>query len=472
MDLFRQKTAPIREKRVQAISAYFGNAKTLLDEFDEENVNQRVRTFSQDTFSDILYALKLINTIQDIGVVVHGPAGCAAGRLYFDLVYDDSVKWAVTNLDERDSILGSDVKLAKTIRDLHKNYHPKAIFVVTTPVVAINNDDVESVVEDLKEELGIPVIPVYSDGFRSKIGVTGYDVVTQSLVKHFLPKHHSGILTDSVNLLSFSENKQDVDELKRLLHKLGLEVNSFPGFSSVTDINKTVRAKISVSIAPDEAGYAGELLEEKYGSKYIQGPVPVGIKNTSQWLTLIAAATGVSELANQLIISETQTSISELEGKIFKGEKVFINLKPSYAFAVMELAKETGLQVIGIKVPYIDSHHLTDLRKINSDYPELPILVGDGQVFEETNLLRKIKPDLYIGGQFDNITAGKLGIPAINAHSFPILGFAGVKNFIQIAHRKLSNPSFSRYIAESESQSYTENWLQKKTNWFIKQEVK
>jgi len=64
----------------------------------------------------------------------------------------------------------------------------KSLFVVTTPVVAINNDDVEAVVDELHEEYNIPVVPVYSDGFRSKTGITGYDVALHAMLKNLLPR--------------------------------------------------------------------------------------------------------------------------------------------------------------------------------------------------------------------------------------------------------------------------------------------
>ena len=66
MSLLRQKAPLIREKRLNAIAAYYGKAETLLQEnASEDQFLQRVRTYSQDAPSDILYALSIIATIKD-----------------------------------------------------------------------------------------------------------------------------------------------------------------------------------------------------------------------------------------------------------------------------------------------------------------------------------------------------------------------------------------------------------------------
>ncbi|MDR1765674.1 MAG: hypothetical protein LBR77_06240, partial [Lachnospiraceae bacterium] len=72
----RGKTPAIREKRLNAIGAYFGTVGGALHELYDGRLAQRVRTFSQDKDSDILYALQAIGTIRGAGIVIHGPRGC------------------------------------------------------------------------------------------------------------------------------------------------------------------------------------------------------------------------------------------------------------------------------------------------------------------------------------------------------------------------------------------------------------
>ena len=474
MDFYKHKTSQIREKRLGTISAYYGNAETILNEINSGNINQRIRTFSQDIFSDIQYAVQLLSTIRDIAIVVHGPAGCSLARFNFDLSYDDSVKVAVTNLNERDSIMGSEVKLKDAIKQVYSNYSPKLIFIVTTPVVAINNDDVDSVADEFKADNNINVIPLYTDGFRSKTGISGYDAALHAIIKNLLPKKLNSTITKGnfINLLSISENINDIKELIRLLNSIGLPVNILPRFSSIENFTKSPDALVSVTINPDESNYLGGAISEKYGIPLLQPPLPLGIKKTSEWINQIAKVFNLEEAAGKVIIEEVSLLEKFLENHKYTGKKIFINLPPAYAFEIIEFLEDLGFETVAVKVPYLDKTHIHYLEKFASEKSELPILVGEGQSFEDVNAILKTKPDLYICLSADSDNAIKEGVPVIDIGSIPVLGYKGVYNLIENIERKLTNLSFVSYLSDSKSNVYADSWLQKKPNWYIKQEVK
>lgn len=472
MSLLRQKASPIREKRLNAISAYAGKVETLLQEnVQEGQFLQRVRTFSQDIPSDIQYALNVIATIQDSAIVIHGATGCGVGRLSLDLIDRNNGKWAVTNLNERDSIMGSDVKLREAIIQVYKLHTPKIIFVISTPVVAINNDDIESVVDEMKKELGIVIVPVYSDGFRSKIGTTGYDLVSHSIVKWILSTKKDAV-ADHVNLLTVSEKEEDLKEVNRLLHELGLQTNIFPRYASLENIRQAENAKFSISINPDEADYPGKVFENRFEIPYVQSVLPVGVANTSQWITDIAIATGHKLEAHDLLNREKEKLTALLKKRDIAKRKVFISLSPAYAIAVYSLLEELGFEVVGIKFSYIDVLHLDFIEKIKAKRPDFALLVGEGQLFEEENVIRKIKPELYIGSAGDFAVAIRNGIPVVDIENIPVIGFNGVINLVEKIRKTLANTSFTQLLAQNETKSYTKEWINKSTNWFIKLEVK
>jgi Nitrogenase molybdenum-iron protein, alpha and beta chains len=472
MDVLRAKLTAIREKRLHAISAFYGKPETLLSEQTEENqFAQRVRTFSQDAPGDILYALNVISTIRDAAIVVHGAAGCAVARLVNTLTESDDVKWAVTNLNERDSIMGSDAKLRAAVIQINKLHQPKIIFIVSTPVVAINNDDIESVVEELKDELGIAIVPIYSDGFRSKIGTTGYDLVSHSIIKQLLPPQQPEKL-GFVNLLSVSEQAEEVKELHWLLNEIGIKTNVFPRYTALSNIRNARKASFSVAINPDEANYPGKALESRFQIPYIQSALPIGIANTAKWLTEIAIATGRKPEARELIAKEKARLLESLGKNRPVRKKVFVNLPPAQAIAITGLLEELGFDYVGLKLAYIDEQHIDFLNRLQEEKPDLQLLIGDGQLFEEENVIRKLEPDLYIGNGGDFAVAIRNGIPVVNLENLSILGFSGVLNFSEKVRKTLTNNSFSRLLSHIENKTYTKEWLKKSTNWFIKQEVK
>jgi len=473
MAILKSRTAQIREKRLQATGAFYGSLLSLVNEIKSGDLPQRIRTFSQDTASDLLYALKLLNTFKNAAIVIHGPKGCAAAQTYFNAMNDGEIKWAVTNLNERDSIMGSDRKLRDTILNVFKSFEPEIIFVITTPVVAINNDDVESVVEELQEQLNIKIIPIYTDAFKSKIGITGYDLAVHGLLKSLLPEEETDNLQqDFINLISIAESQDDLTELLRILSALKIAVNIFPKYASVRNVIHSKHAKFSIAVNHDEAFYTGDVLQSGFKVPYHAVPIPVGISQTEEWINEISSSIGVE--VNDFIAKEISSVKDFIENKKsrFFQKKIFISHSPSYAFALLEILTELGFQVVGLKVPYIDIHHTEKLAALIEKYGELSIIVGEGQLFEEINLLKKNKPDIYLGHTINSLAIAGIGISVVDVQYVSLMGFKGIYHLVAKLEKVINNNSFQKFLSQNKPETYLDNWLKKSANWHIKLEVK
>lgn len=475
----RQRTAPQREKRLGTLSAWYGSISSLLREASEGELVQRIRTFAQETPSDLILGLELLATLRGVAIVVHGPAGCAAG---LHQSQNPDLHWAVTRINERDSILGGDTKLRATIRQLYADHQPNAILIVSSPVVIINNDDIDSVVEELREELGIPLIPVFTDGFRSKVAATGYDVVSHALLKELLA-HPATTPTTAppsaqssnphVTLLSVQESGAAIASLQALLAELDIASQPFPRYFDLHDGERITSARLSVTLDGGTADYAGQILQEQLGQPYLNPPAPIGIAATRQWLTAIAEPLGRQAAAAALIQQQEQQLASALQAATqVRGRKVFIHLAAGPALSLWHLAQEIGLEVVGIKVPFLDNSQLPALHEIARSQENLPILVGHGQAFEEIALLKSARPDLYISHGIDALPAARLGIATLPLDQLNIQGFAGVSTLLQHIERRLNHAHLQRFLAEGENEPYSHGWLKKSAYWYIKQEVR
>jgi nitrogenase molybdenum-iron protein alpha/beta subunit len=466
--LLRQRTAPIREKRSRAISAFCGSIDALRQEAEQGAPAQRVRTFSQDHPSDLQRALELLCSIKGLALVVHGPAGCAAT---LHGVSTDT-PWTVTAIDQRDSIMGGDSKLRRALKELYVSHKPRVIAIVATPVVAINNDDIESVTAELREELGIPIVPVFSDGFRSKIASTGHDVVVHAILKHLLPQRPRNLGTH-INLLSASAGSEDLRGLQQLLAETGIQSLVFPRGSSLDELERVACARLSVGLDGDDSDYAGLALQDRHGVPWLDIAPPVGNANTSHWLKAVAAATGHSAQAALVAACHAhrlQNSIEALSA--FKGARVFVNLPAPQAIAFADLLVELGLVLVGLKFTSYAGVNDEALSQLASHLPELPLLVGEGQAFEEVNLLRRLRPNLYIGRGVGSTHALRLGIPTLDLQRIPLHGYLGAERVAYEIARCLSNPALARFLGEGAENHYSASWLARSTHWYVKQEVK
>jgi nitrogenase molybdenum-cofactor synthesis protein NifE len=469
MSNIHQRSAPSREKRTGAIAAYSGTVAALWSESSGAGLAQRVRTFAQDQSSDLQRAFSLLRTIRGLGVVVHGPAGCAAALQAGE---GFAAPWAVSGIDERDSIMGGDRRLRAAILALAAAHRLSAIAVVTSPVVAINNDDIDSVRLELAEELGIPVIPVLTDGFRTKVAAGGYDTAVHALFKH-LPAPAQPASEERVSLLAIAESAEDVAHLRSLLAEAGVTATALPRYGHIDEIGRAGQARLAVSVDPDESNYAGEALRSLYGVDYLELPVPIGVAATGNWLNAVGGAMARGNQADAVDrLHRERLAVERLHLTPPAGARVFVHLPARPAFAVIDLLTDLGLAIAGLGLTTVSASHNQSLQRLAEQAPDLAVLVGEGQAFEEVNLVRRLRPDLIVTRGQAAVHLLRLGIPVLDLQRVPFFGYQGVVRVADAIARRLANPSLARFLGEGEEARYTESWLGKSTHWFIKHEVK
>lgn len=457
-----------RERRLDAVSAYLGDVESLAREFSAGSVNQRIRTFAQSTPDDLILALHTLASIPEAVTVVHGPLGCGAAALHQRL--RGGGRYAVTGLDERDTIMGGDVGLRRAVLDLHRRYSPQVVFLVATPTVAINNDDMEAVADELREELAIAVIPVYTSGFASKIAANGYDTVVHALFRQ-IDTDEVEVKGEFVNLLALGEEEADRLEGERLLAALGLVVNTLPEGAPLANFAQARSAQLSIPLDPAAAHYLGDLFATHFQVVVLAPPRPIGLGATGDWLAAIGAAVGREAAAATLQAQEAATVALLLAAAPLQGKDVYISLPAATAFGVRRLVEELGGRVIGLSVEHLDQSHNSTLAALAAENPEAQLHVAHGQAFEEVNILQRSKPDLYIGSGGPLLHVARLGIPVISLAGHGILGYRGIATFARLAERALTNRSFIAALAGGES-PYREAWSRRSAHWHIKQEVK
>jgi nitrogenase molybdenum-iron protein alpha/beta subunit len=467
MSQLRAKAPRSREKRLDTLGAWLGTVSLASKEYAGDEIAQRIRTFAQSNNDDLLYALRILAGICDSVTIIHGPRGCAAAGLYH-LTAGCNTHWVVTDLDERDTIMGADGKLRKTLVALYHRYHPSVVFIVGNPVIAINNDDIQSVVEELHEELELPIVPVYVTGFSSQNAVSGYDTALHSLLKYLSGKH---AVTQKNETLSVAEHPRDREEAQGLLEQLGIKLNLFPDNSTIDAFSSAIAARASIPLSPDSPEYLGVILRDKYGVPLIDAPRPVGVEGTGRWLHAIASVLGIQQAAEELHRRKTAELHQQLGDFSLEGITVYISLSSANAFSFIDLIEELGGKVAGITITHLDRLSIRHLDALSARTPSLQIHVSDGQAFEEVSILRKLSPALYLGDSTHLGQVARTGIPVVSIESLGIVGYGGVVRLVQRIKNALANNSYGLALAHVQS-PYQDAWFRRSHNWHIKQEVK
>ena len=163
-----------RENRIGSITGYLGSLHDLASQSECGTLKGCSRCFSQSSTCLSSCALGQLSAIRDVAIIHHGPAGCsvaAAGSYYLDKVMakkrgvtNDTV-YVGTDMNENDTIFGSTEQLKKIVLEVNKRYSPKAIFVTSSCATGIIGEDIDSVVDEIKDQVNVPIVAVHCEGF-------------------------------------------------------------------------------------------------------------------------------------------------------------------------------------------------------------------------------------------------------------------------------------------------------------------
>ena len=459
-----ERNAPTRERRSGALSAFHGTLGGLKALMSGET-RQTLRTMTQCAPDDIVYATRALAGIEGAAVIVHGGAGCAASALF---AADASGSIFSTNLDEKDSILGGDKKLREAISRAAAQ-GASAVFVLGTPVTAINNDDVNSVISEFEDSAGIRVIYANTDGFKSKTPVTGYDTASHCLLSGLVEgswSEHSPGERDFINLITMSESPADVLSILGVLEDMGIFVNVLPRYSSIDSVKRASRAAASAALNGGEGEYLAGGLEESFGVRVVRTDSPIGIEATEHFVRAVADALGIGRDAERYIVTRRGAADAAVLKAPLGGCGVFLNMDLEAAASFAALVRELGGEVTGIAVPYVDEFNKRLLDKFQDD--KMPFIVANGQPFEIANALSKTKSDFCVVPRGIAASVLPIGTALIEWGREPCFGWDGILAFSSLIDR-LKN---SRGIQSFRGGIYKKTWLSKSGNWHIKTEVR
>ena len=187
-------TVENREMRLGSIISWDGKASELIElsRYEERAMKQRgcgkngggcrlcelEMPFNQQSMCANSIASCQAGNLRDCVLIQHSPVGCAARNPEYNLAFRNgldgrgikprNINTVTTNLLENDMVFGASAKLRKAVRETYKRYKPKAIFLSMSCSTAIIGEDISSVAAEMEDEIGIPVVPLHCEGFRSK----------------------------------------------------------------------------------------------------------------------------------------------------------------------------------------------------------------------------------------------------------------------------------------------------------------
>jgi nitrogenase molybdenum-iron protein alpha chain len=475
------RSVDIRESRLHTILSYQGDAAGLNKNGKAGNLEIGKFCFGQCGNCQEGCATGEVYAILDAALVQHAPVGCYA-TISASCISEKSTararrkgefhnKALCTNLTEEDTIYGAAEKLKDAIREAQRRYRPKVVFVTTSCASGIIGDDVEGVAREMKEELGIPVVPISCEGFKSRIWSTGFDAAFHGILREIVGKPQKK-QEDLVNIFNF----EGTDSFTPLLSLLHLRANYLPAQTTVRQLSEISEAACTATICETLATYVGEVLEKEFGVPQVKAAAPYGLRWTDEWMREVARLTRREDIVERVIGSEHQRIGRELRElrEEFRGKRVYVFAGDAYAHNMANIATDLGMEVVGITTyhhdQFADSQEINTLDFLVNSVGNVPnYTVCNKQPYQVLKFLRKLKPDiLIVRHQALAVHGYKLGIPTIfEADSNKSVGYDGIIELGRRIKRVFMTRKLIDNIAENVRLPYTDWWMDEGTDPFF-----
>lgn len=474
------KRVEIREKRLQTILTYNGDAKGLVEGSEKNSLKIGRFGFSQCGNCQEGCALMQVYSVHDAAVVVHSPLGCFGGIALRYLTFQkvaqnrgkkDFTHHAIcTNIQESDTIYGGAEKLRKTVHEAYERYNPKTIYITTSCASGIIGDDVQAVAEEMSDELGIPVFAVECEGFKSRIWSTGFDASYNAVLNTALkpPKKKQ---SDLVNIFNFN----GVDTFTPLLQTIGLRPNYLIETRTIEELSQMSEAVCSSTICETLATFVSDKLEELYGVPQVKAPSPYGLMWTDRWLRAVAALAGKQSIVEGAIRKEHERIEPELNKlrEFFKGKKAYIFAGDAFAHNLASVAHDLGLEIVGVTTYHHDKKYdnpeVNTAKYLVQAAGNIPnFTVCNKQPYQVVKFLKKLKPDFLLVRHPGLAVLGyKVGIPVImEGDSDKSVGYEGILDLGRRIQRAMKSNKLYKNFAKHVRFPYSDWWLNEDTDPF------
>lgn len=397
--------------------------------------------------SDRMGTLWALASIKDACIIEYGPAGTTHYGIegFMNLNSELRASLYTTHMDENNIVMGDSERLTETIKEVASVYKPPYIFVVASSISSIIGTDIDSICEDLQQEVKAKLIPFTGGGFRGDYTYGIREVLTilaKNVVKAPAARQEKSfnIIGSNADCYNFAA---DLRELEAVMQgAFGYRLNTvFTANSSIKSIEEAAGAELNIVLRA-EGIEAAELLKEKYQMAYIVG-APYGFNGTYSWIKRIEEV--LNTKANEIFMAQ----------QMDKARKLLMRFKhATFSYRGFEGLLAGNYDFIADIYPFITSELSINISRafVNHNlkgkgYRQLPeafsdrLLVNGSEEAKEA-LLSEIKPDIILGDgvllEMSANTPLKLQVSNPNIHHIqiydltPFMGFNGATYIIEI----------------------------------------
>lgn len=427
--------------------------------------------------------------IENNMIILHGSQGCSTYiRRHMATHYNEPVDIASSALTENGTVYGGAENLKKGLKNMIKMYTPSTIGVMTTCLAETIGEDVNRIISEFCEEekeiaKDIKIISVPTPGYGGT-QFEGYYLALRKIVEKLCTK--KCVNFGGINVICANLNPGDVRNIKEILNGFGMQYTILPDVSNTLDSphnDKYLRipkggtkiedikrmsgaiATIEMGMTIDEEKSPGAYLRDSFGVPLYKCGIPIGIRNTEEFIKLISEVSGIS-IPKEFIIQRGRYLDGMIDNHKYTGKaRVIIYGEPELALAAARTCLENGVLIklvaLGAKNSIVKSELMSEMKS----QKEAGIILDDTDFDTIEEYAKKFNVNLLIGNSDGRRMAKRLGIKIIRI-GFPVHDRVGAQRKIITGYN--GSASFIDDIANSMLE-ITENTFRKKAfdNYYV-----
>ncbi len=389
---------------------------------------------------------------------LHGSQGCATYiRRYLISHYKEPIDIASSNFHEETAVFGGSHNLKIGLKNVSKQYKPEVIGIATTCLSETIGDDVPMIIREYQAEFknGSPMPIMIHASTPSYMGshIDGFHAAVRATVKTLAEK---GAREKLINIFPNMVSPADIRNLKENLEEFKVPYMLLPDYSQTMDggpwgeyhrippggtpasaiaMAGSAVASIEFGSTLEASKSAAGYLEEAFGVPRYHMALPIGIKESDKFFTLLEALTE-QERPEKYDDERRRLIDAYADGhKYVFEQKVIIYGEEDLVVGMTAFLTEIGITPILCASGGKSGLLRKSIMELIPGMDELGIKVREGVDFvdieDEAKLL---KPDFLIGNSKGYTMSRKNNIPLIRL-GFPIHDRFGGQRMHHLGYR-------------------------------------
>ena len=423
--------------------------------------------------------------IEGAMVLVHGSQGCSTYmRLANVEHFHEPVDIASSSLNEKQTILGGEKNLNKALDNVIRVYQPTMVGILTTCLAETMGEDMDRMIRSYQEHhpgIGVDFIPVATPSYGGTHS-EGFWATTRAVIAHYAKpcREHTRI-----NIIIPNISPADIREIKRILDLFGMEYTLIPdismtldrpyggeyqkiatGGTSPADISRMPGAPVTIQFGmtcPDPLS-PGRYLEQQFGVRLINLPIPIGLDNVDQFIAALSSISGRN--VPDLLVRERGWLLDGMaDAHKYNAEgRPVIYGEPELVYALSCVCLENGAEpvVIASGSPY--SNLKQRLIPVLAGLDEQPVLIEEADFAAIEHAAVRTGATIGVGhsgGKFlterYDIPVTRVGYPVhdrIGGQRILSAGYAGTLAFLDRFTNTLLEKKYGCYREKKKAEIY------------------